>query len=511
MDQAVDTAVAARQGGRKALRIGIVGAGFGGIGLAILLKQAGFSAITLLEKGPAVGGTWRENTYPGAACDVPSHLYSFSFAPNPEWSQRYSGQAEILAYIQRTADAHGITPLVRFGSNVTRAVYDAASRVWQVTTAAGDEFTFDIFVPAVGQLSRPSIPDFPGRADFAGASFHSAQWRHDIDLRGKRVAVVGCAASAVQFIPEVAKLAGHVDVFQRTPNWLVPRNNGAYSARQKRIFARLPAARQAVRQSIYFGAEWLFGAFRTGTWRNTLLRKTALKHLAAQVADPALRGKLTPAYEIGCKRVLFSDDYYPVFAQPHVRLVTHGIDRIESAGIRTRDGTLHEADVVIYATGFDVANCLRPVTILGRDGRDLQTVWRDGPEAYRGVAVAGFPNMFIMYGPNTNLGHNSIIVMLEAQARYIVQCLAQLADRRLASIEVSDAASRAYNVTVQRRLAATVWSTGCGNWYVGPGGKITANWYGSTLEYGRAMRRVRFEDFLLQEGETSFLVNTEVG
>jgi len=472
-----------------------MGAGFGGIGLAILLRRAGLQAITILEKGAAVGGTWRDNTYPGAACDVPSHLYSFSFAPNPAWSQRYSGQAEILAYIQRTADVHGITPLVRFGQDVIGAAYDAAANVWHVSTAGGARFTFDIFIPAAGQLSRPSIPDFPGRADFAGESFHSAQWRHDLDLRGKRVAVVGCAASAVQFIPEVAKLAAHLDIFQRTPNWLVPRNNGPYSATQKRLFALFPPARQAVRQSIYVGAEFLFGAFRTGTWRNKFLRNTALKHLAAQVPDPVLRAKLTPSYEIGCKRVLFTDDYYPVFAQPHVSLVSEPIARFEAAGIRTRDGALHEAEMVIFGTGFDVTNCLRPVSITGRDGRDLQTEWQNGPEAYRGVAVPGFPNMFIMYGPNTNLGHNSIIVMLEAQARYIAQCLTRVADHGLRAIEVSVAATRDYNVTVQQRLGKTVWSTGCGSWYAGPSGKITANWYGSTLEYGREMRRVRFADF----------------
>jgi cation diffusion facilitator CzcD-associated flavoprotein CzcO len=499
MDQAIPhppAAIRAMPRLREALRIAIIGAGFAGIGLAILLKKAGFTAITIFERAGAVGGTWRENTYPGAACDVQSHLYSFSFAPRSAWSQRYSGQAEILEYLQGVARDHGILPYIRLNTAVAGADYDETAGVWRVHTQDGAVHEADIFIPAVGQLSRPAIPAFAGLADFEGAQFHSAAWDHTVELRGKRVALVGCAASGVQILPELTKVAAHVDVFQRTPNWLVPRGNGFYPAWRKALFKHVPAYRRALRLYIYLYGEFLFDAFRTGSWRNKLLKSVALKHLATQVADPDLRARLTPAYELGCKRVLFSDDFYPCFAQPHVTLVTSAIAGFTRNGIRTADGTEHAADVAIFATGFNVTNCLSPVAINGGDGVSLQALWQDGPFAYRGVAVPGFPNMLIMYGPNTNLGHNSIIVMLEAQARYIVQCLERVVAGNLATIEVSQPACRAWNEKVQRELGSMVWSTGCGSWYESSGGRITANWSGSTLEYRRVMKSPVFADFV---------------
>ncbi len=479
---------------RAGLRIGIVGAGFGGIGLAVLLKRAGFTNLTLFERGPAVGGTWRDNTYPGAACDVQSHLYSYSFAPRTTWSQRFSGQAEILRYIQGVATEYGILPSVRLNTDITHAAWDAAEALWRVQTADGATAEFDVFIPAVGQLSRPVIPPFPGLDDFRGAHFHSAAWDHGVDLAGKRIALVGSAASAVQIAPELAKVAAHLDVFQRTANWLVPRNNRAFSTLRHRLFAHLPGYRLATRLYLYLYGEFLFDAFRTGSWRNALLKKVALKHLHTQIADPTLRAKLTPNFELGCKRVLFSDDFYPCFTKPNVALVTTAIARFETTGIRTADGTLHEADAVVFATGFDVRNSLRHVTITGRDGLDLQQRWSTGPEAYRGIGVPGFPNMFMLYGPNTNLGHNSIIVMLEAQARYIVQCAEHIVAANLSTLEVREEANARFNEKLQRDLGAMVWSTGCGNWYVSEG-RVTANWSGSTLEYRRQMKRVDFRDF----------------
>jgi cation diffusion facilitator CzcD-associated flavoprotein CzcO len=481
---------------RAGLRVAIMGAGFAGIGLAILLKKAGFTNLTLFERKGDVGGTWRDNSYLGAACDVQSHLYSYSFAPRTDWSQRYSGQAEILAYIQGVARDHGMLPHVRLNTAVAGAEYDAARAEWHVRTADGAVDVFDIFIPAVGQLSRPVIPDFPGLEGFAGPRFHSAAWDHTVDLAGKRVALVGCAASAVQILPELTKIALHVDVYQRTPNWLVPRGNGAYPAWRKALFRAVPAYRQALRLYLYLYGEFLFDAFRTGSWRNKLLKSVALKHLAAQVPDPVLRAKLTPQYELGCKRVLFSDDFYPCFSKGHVALVTDRIAGFEAAGVRTVDGAVHPADVAIFATGFDVTNCLAPVAIQGRDGVSLNALWHDGPFAYRGVAVPGFPNMLIMYGPNTNLGHNSIIVMLEAQARYIVQCLGRMVDYNLATLEVAESACAAWNERVQRELGQMVWSTGCGSWYESAGGRITANWSGSTLEYRRVMKAPVFADFV---------------
>ncbi len=496
MDQSMSIPAAiAGTRSRAGLRVAIVGAGFGGIGLAVLLRRAGFTSLTLFERGPAIGGTWRDNTYPGAACDVQSHLYSFSFAPRANWTQRYSGQAEILAYIQSVAEAHGITPSVRLNTPVIGAAFDDVRHVWRVETAAGATEEFDVFIPAVGQLSHPSIPAFPGLNDFRGAAFHSAAWDHGVALAGRRVAMVGSAASGVQIAPELAKAASHLDIFQRTANWLVPRNNAAFTERHHSRFERIPGYRLAMRLYIYLYGEFLFDAFRTGSWRNGLLKRAATRHLDTQVCDPALREKLRPAFELGCKRLLFSDDYYPCFNQPHVSLVTEPIGRFEANGIRTKDGALHEADVVVFATGFDTRNTLHKMAITGRDGLDLQARWRAGPEGYRGIGVPGFPNMFLLYGPNTNLGHNSIIVMLEAQARYIVKCLTHVVDRRLSTLEVREEANRRYNETLQQALGRMVWSTGCGSWYVHDG-KITTNWSGSTLAYRRLMKAVDFGDYI---------------
>jgi cation diffusion facilitator CzcD-associated flavoprotein CzcO len=498
MDQAVGGLAAAgqvRPPGRAGLRIGIVGAGFGGVGLAVLLRRAGFTAITLFERGPGVGGTWRDNTYPGAACDVPSHLYSYSFAPRSDWSQRFSGQAEILDYIRQVAAENGVTPCVRVNTSVVRAAFDEARAVWQVETDDGAIAEFDIFIPAVGQLSRPVVPDFEGLADFRGAHFHSAAWDHRVTLAGRRVALVGSAASAVQIAPELAKIVAGLEVFQRTPNWLVPRNNRHFSKLRRGMFASVPGYRLAQRLYHYLYGEFLFDAFRTGTWRNTLLKRASTQHLEQQVKDPTLRAKLLPDYEIGCKRVLFSDDFYSCFNRPNVALVTEVLARFEADGIRTKDGVLHAADVVVFATGFDVRNSLHHVTITGRSGLDLQQRWQAGPEGYRGIGVPGFPNMFLMYGPNTNLGHNSIIVMLEAQARYIVQCLTHVVHRGLRTLEVREDAHTRFNADIQKALSETVWATGCGNWYASDG-RITANWSSSTLEYRRQMKRVDFADFV---------------
>lgn len=496
MDQPVSLPAApARVRSRAALRVAILGAGFGGIGLAVLLRRAGFTRLTIFERGPAVGGTWRDNTYPGAACDVQSHLYSFSFAPRTNWSQRYSGQAEILAYIQGVAEQNGVMPSVRLNTEVVGAVFDDARQVWRVETSDGATEEFDVFIPAVGQLSHPAIPAFAGLEDFRGAAFHSAAWDHGVALAGRRVAMVGSAASGVQIAPELTRIASHLDIFQRTANWLVPRNNAAFTERHHSRFARLPFYRLAMRLYIYLYGEFLFDAFRTGSWRNGLLKKAATRHLETQVSDPVLRDKLRPGFAIGCKRVLFSDDFYPCFNHAHVSLIADPIERFEADGIRTMDGVLHAADVVVFATGFDTRNTLHRVAITGRGGVDLQARWRSGPEAYRGIGVPGFPNMFLLYGPNTNLGHNSIIVMLEAQARYIVQCLAHLVDGGLNTLEVREDANRRYNETLQQALGKMVWSTGCGSWYVHDG-KITTNWSGSTLAYRRLMKSVDFGDFV---------------
>jgi cation diffusion facilitator CzcD-associated flavoprotein CzcO len=482
---------------RATLRIAIVGAGFGGVGLAILLKQAGFGAVTVFEKAGSIGGTWRDNAYPGAACDVPSHLYSFSFAPKADWTHRFSGQAEILDYVRDVAARYGIDKLVRLNTAVRGAVFNAGDLTWSVETGDGAVEKFDIFIPAVGQLAIPSVPDLTGLEDFQGPRFHSASWDHSVDLAGKRVGVIGSAASAVQLIPELAKIAAGVGVFQRTANWVIPRNNIAYGETRKKLFGALPLYRYLMRQYLYLYGELLFfGAFKTGSWRAALVRKLAIDHLKAQVPDPVLRAKLTPDYVLGCKRILITDEYLPCFSKEHVELVTERIEAITPDGIRTADGRERHFDALVFATGFDVRNCLTPVRIQGRDGIDLHHVWRDGPEAYLGIAMPGFSNMLIMYGPNTSLGHSSIILMLECQARYIVQCLERLVAADLDTLEVSAAAHERFNRRLQAELGRMVWTTGCASWY-GQGGRITANWSGSTLEYGRRMKRVDFGDFVL--------------
>ena len=482
---------------RASLRIALVGAGFAGIGAAVVLRRAGFTDVTVFERGQGVGGTWRENTYPGAACDVPSHLYSFSFAPKHDWSFRYARQPEILAYLEDVTDRFDLRRHIRFGVCVTSAVYDERDCTWHVHGSDDSVGVFDVFLPAVGQLSTPSIPAFAGLQSFQGAAFHAARWDHSAAHAGKRVAVVGSAASAVQIVPELARSCTRLSVFQRTPNWIAPRMDHGYGPRHTTLLRHLPGYRRLTRAAVYAYQEGLFGAFRTGSRRNDWFTKLARWHLARQVPDPALRAKLTPDYTLGCKRLLLSDDYLPAFSRPNVELVTEAIDRFTPEGIRTRNGIERALDVVVFATGFDVRNCLAPVQVTGRGGLALREAWADGPHAYHGVASPGFPNMFFLYGPNTNLGHSSIVFMLECQFRYVARCLAEMVARGAASFEVRDAACRSYNDALYARLDKTVWATGCGNWY-GQDGKITANWSGSTTAFWRQMRRPRMEDFVVE-------------
>jgi cation diffusion facilitator CzcD-associated flavoprotein CzcO len=479
---------------KASLRIGIVGAGFAGIGLAIRLRRAGYTNIVVFEKGARLGGTWRDNTYPGAACDVPSHLYSFSFAPKHDWRHRFSCQSDILAYLEELARRFDILPAIRFGTAIRRATWDEQAGTWLVETAQGQQEVFDVFVTAVGQLSIPSPPKLEGRDSFQGASFHSAAWDHAVPLQGKRIAIIGSAASAVQIAPELAKVARQLSIFQRTPNWIIPRFNRRYRTLDRLLFRYLPFYRRMTRASTYFLQEALFQALRTGSTVNKLMKGVARWHLKRQVNDSVLRAKLTPKYELGCKRVLLSDDFLPCFNRPNVELVTEPIECLRATGIRTADGRSHPFDVIVFATGFDVRDCLRPIEVRGRASLDLQQYWSSGPEAYRGMAVPGFPNLFLLYGPNTNLGHNSILFMLECQFHYILQCLDRIVTRQLHSLEVTPEATARFNRALQKQMAGSVWTTGCGNWY-GDGGHITANWSGSTIRYWRETRRVDFRDY----------------
>jgi cation diffusion facilitator CzcD-associated flavoprotein CzcO len=465
------------------LSVVIVGAGFGGIGLAIRLRRAGIRDVTVLEKAAELGGTWRDNVYPGAACDIPSHLYSFSFERRRDWSRRYPPQEEILGYLRDCAAKHGIEP--RFGTEVEEAVFDEDRGLWQVRTTAGEELTARILVAACGQLGRPAYPGFPNA--FAGPAFHSSRWNHDCDLTGKRVAVIGTGASAVQFVPYVTEQAARVHVFQRTPPYVIGKSDREYTRWQRRLLRWAPGLRTLLRAVTYASLEARGLAFVAAPKLMAGVERAFRRWLAQQVPDRRLRAALTPDYVMGCKRILLSDDYYAALNRPEVELVTEPIERISATGVVTADGRERAVDVVIYGTGFRTQAFLAPMSVRGLDGRDLNDAWRDGAEAYLGIAVSGFPNLFLLYGPNTNLGHNSIIYMLESQFNYIVGCVHALT--RVRYIDVRPDVQDAFNRGLQRRFRDTVWATGCRSWYMTPDGKIVNNWPGFTLAYRRATRR----------------------
>ena len=467
----------------------IVGAGMSGLLAGIRLKQDGIDDFVILERSDSVGGTWYDNQYPGASCDVPSHLYSYSFAPNPNWTRAFARQPEILAYFRDIAERFGLNPHIHFGTEVEGASFDEAAGEWTVRDEDGRQWTARILIVGAGQLNRPWSPDIAGRDSFKGVQFHSARWRHDIDLTGQRVASIGNGASAVQYIPEIAPLAEKLTIFQRSSNWVIPRPDEPITAQQHARFRKLPILRKALRLMIYAINESRWGAFkRAGGWASRRLEKMARDHLNAQVADAKLRELLTPDYPIGCKRVLITDDYYPAVVRPNVEIVTEAIARITPDGIETASGRRVPLDVIVWGTGFATAGFLVPIDIVGRGGRRLHDIWANGAAAHRGVTVAGFPNMFILYGPNTNLGHNSIIFMSERQMDYVMPLVRTILARDLALLDVRPEAQAAYNRMLQDRLATTVWAANCGSWYKHDG-KITNNWAGSTIEFWRQMRR----------------------
>ncbi|MBB6629292.1 NAD(P)/FAD-dependent oxidoreductase [Nocardioides sp. KIGAM211] len=471
----------------------VVGAGFGGLGAAAALRRVGITDVTILERAEDVGGVWRDNTYPGAACDVPSPLYSWSWATNPDWSRRYSGQPDILDYIRRTAAEHGLRDLVRFGTTVTAATYDEQRHRWRVRTTTG-ELEADLLVSAVGQLSNPVIPRIPG--SFDGPSFHSAQWRHDVDLKGKRVAVVGTGASAIQFVPGIVDRVGAMTVFQRSAPYVVPKPDAAYGERHRRMFRRFPATLAAERRAVFWVTE-RFNAALEGTSPVTRPLLAAVENawrlmLRRQVPDPVLRAKLVPDYTLGCKRLLFSNAWYPALARDHVDVVTEEVTGLEPTGVRTADGVLHEVDVVIWGTGFAATQFLAPMTVTGVGGRDLHEEWSDGARAHLGITVPGFPNLFCIYGPNTNLGGSSIIAMQEAQSAYVAQVARRIADGDARALGVRPDVADAYDREMQTRLSSSVWS-GCTSWYR-DGTRITTNWPGQVREYQRRTSVVAWDE-----------------
>jgi cation diffusion facilitator CzcD-associated flavoprotein CzcO len=466
----------------------IVGAGFGGLGMAAALKRVGVDSFTVFEKGEDVGGIWRENTYPGCGCDVPSHLYSFSFAPYRSSTVRYPGQRDILGYLQRTADREGLRRHLRTGTEIASAEYDETAARWTLTTRAGERHTADVVVFAVGQLHRPKLPDITGHEDFAGPAFHTARWDHGQDLRGRTVAVIGTGSSAAQLVPRVADTARRVTVYQRTANWVIPKPAANFHPLVQRAFDRVPTLQSAYRAATYLAADLGLSPVVSRGWSARPLTWLARRHLRRQVPDPVLRTKLTPDHPIGCKRVVIDSAFYPALRRANVDLVTDPIDRIDATGIRTADGAHRAADVIVYATGFRASEFLVPVDVRGRGGTRLHDRWSGGAEAYLGIAYPEFPNMFLLHGPNTILGHNSNVFVIECQVHYIMNCLRLLRGTTHA-IEVRHEAMAEYRRWLDRTLAGTVWEAGCQSWYQNPAGRVTNPWPASTMRYRRLSRQ----------------------
>lgn len=485
----------------KIYNVAILGTGFGGLGMALRLRSEGETDFLVLEKAGNVGGTWRDNTYPGAACDVRSHLYWFSFTERPEWSKSYCDQPEILHNIERLVERSGLKPFIRFNTEVIDAQWDETELVWRIRTTGDETILARNFVAAWGQLNRPSFAGVEGRANFKGPLFHSARWQHDVDIAGKRIACIGNGPSAVQLIPELARKAEHLTVFQRSPNYLVPRLDRPYTDDEQRIFHAVPATRDANRQAIYADHESWYDAFIMGSSKAAEFTAMARAQLESQVADPVLREKLWPDYPIGCKRIVICDDFYPAIVRPNVTLETEPIAGVESNGIRTKDGRLHEFDVIIFSTGFETRSMLGVTDIKGRGGKSLREAWTPVPEAYLGITVAGFPNFHMLYGPNTNLGHNSIILMMECQIEYVLKALRAAKEHDVQALDVKDSVMTEYNRQLQKEFEGTAWSGSCSSWYKHDG-RISNNYSGSVEHYKARTGEFKLSDYeLIRQAE----------
>ena len=469
--------------------IAVVGGGFAGVGAAVMLRRAGHHDVTVFERGERVGGVWHHNTYPGAACDIPSHLYEFSFAPNPYWSRRYAPQAEIQAYVEDVARRHGVLDRIHTNTDVQRAAWDEGRGKWVLTTSAGPHEA-DVLITACGQLNVPSVPPIAGLDRFEGPAFHTARWRHDVDLAGKRVAVVGTGCSAIQVVPAIQPVAGHVDVYQRSPGWTIPRMDFAYRRRTQRLFARFPALQRLDRNAVFAFQELAAAAM---TRRRRLLgpfRALGRLQINRAIEDPELRRKVTPTDELGCKRVMLTDDWYPALTRPNVELVTDRIAEVSPASIRTQDGTDRPADVLVLATGFATHGFVAPMEIAGAGGATLAQAWAGVPRAYLGMSVPGFPNMFLLYGPNTNGGSGSVIYTIEAGVGHVIAALEELARAEARRIEVRAETAQAFDRELRDALRETVWHTGCTNWYVDERGNDPNQWPWLWSTYRRRTARI---------------------
>jgi cation diffusion facilitator CzcD-associated flavoprotein CzcO len=495
-----DPAAAAHGGGATDhARIAIVGSGFAGLGLAIRLREAGIEDFVVLERADDVGGTWQANTYPGCQCDVPSHLYSFSFAPNPSWTRTYSRQQEIWDYLRGLADHYDLRRHIRFGHELTGAAWDDDAQRWRVQTSGG-AWTAQILVDASGPLSQPKLPAIRGLRRFQGKIFHSAEWDHDHDLTGERVAVIGTGASAIQFVPRIAGQVGKLHVFQRTAPWILPHTDRPTTRFERRLYKLLPFAQKAVRAGVYGSREWFLLGFIKDRRFMTAYEKIAALHLRKQVPDPELRAKLAPTFRLGCKRLLLSNDWYPALQRPNVELVTEGIAHIHGTTIVLADGSEREVDTIVLGTGFHVTDPPAARLVRGRDGRTLAQASATGIQAYRGATMTGMPNFFKLIGPNTGLGHSSMIYMIESQLRYVMDALRVMDERDIATFEIRPEAINAYNAKIQSMMPGTVWMSGCASWYLDANGNNTTIWPDFTFRFRRHTRRFDAGAYALRRG-----------
>jgi cation diffusion facilitator CzcD-associated flavoprotein CzcO len=486
----------------------VIGAGFSGICMGIKLLEAGMKDFLIIEKSDDLGGTWYENRYPGCACDVPAHLYSFSFERNPGWTRMFAGQQEIWQYLKSCVQRYGLAPYIRFHTRFREAAWDEASGQWRI--CAGDDSQDNssgnlnirarVLVSGMGALHVPHYPEIPGVERFAGPCFHSATWRSDVDLSGKTVAVIGTGASAIQFIPKIVPRTSKLYVFQRTPPWIVPRLDFGISEKWRERFRRVPSLTWAIRKFLFFSLEWRVLSFLGNRFVRRHIEKIARRHLERSVTDPKLRAALTPRYEIGCKRILLADDFYPVFKRPNVELVTEKIAEVRERSIVTEDGAERPLDVLIYGTGFHVTDQFIGMKLFGRGGIEIHDAWRKGMSAYLGVTVSGFPNFFILLGPNTGLGHNSVVLMIEAQVGYVINCLKLMRRRKVCAMEVRPESQKHFAANIRDRMAQTVWQAGgCRSWYQDTHtGENTTLWPGSVIQYFRAMRSVSASEYELR-------------
>lgn len=475
------------------LSVGIIGAGPGGLALGILLKKHGFTDFTIFDREDGVGGTWRVNTYPGLACDVKSHLYSYSFELNPNWSRLWSPQPEILEYFERCAQRHGLAPHLRLNTEIVAARWDG--RQWRLTTAGKDEHTFDIVVSAVGMFTQPLMPDLEELEPFTGTLMHTARWDHSVDLTGARVAVLGTGSTAAQLIPEIAKVAAKVYSVQRSPTWILPKPDRPYTEREKWIFAHVPFAKRIYRTRLWLKSEANISVIEHGSDKTREFTDIALRMLENAVPDGELRRKLTPDHPLGCKRLVFAGDYLQTLTQPHVEVIASPARALKARSLVCADGTELEVDAVVCATGYAAANYLGQIDVVGEHGRRLREVWADGAYAYLGMAIPGFPNFFMLYGPNTNVGSNSVLFVLEAQAHYIVRALRYLRRRRRRYVAVKPETMADFLARIDRWMTGTVWLTRCSSYFRAPNGRVVTQWPRSARAYWLITRRFKARDY----------------